>query len=110
MALTIRLRKQGRNNHQTFRLVVTDRRNPRDGKYLEMLGWYDPALPNDKNLSIKGERVDFWVKQGAQLSENVKTLLNRAAPNVLKEWKEKVGMKRAKAAARRRGRKKTGAV
>jgi small subunit ribosomal protein S16 len=42
MALKIRLRQQGRKNRQTYRLVVTDIRNPRDGKYLEMIGWYNP--------------------------------------------------------------------
>ncbi len=42
MALKIRLRQQGRNNRPFYRLVVTDVRSPRDGKYVEMLGWYNP--------------------------------------------------------------------
>ena len=46
MALVIRLRQQGRNNRQTYRVVVVDSRYPRDGKYLEMLGWYNPCEKN----------------------------------------------------------------
>ncbi len=58
--LKIRLRQQGRKNRQTYRLVVTDIRNPRDGKYLEMIGWYNPfSNTNDSQLNI--ERINYWV-------------------------------------------------
>ena len=56
MALMIRLRQQGRTNRQTYRLVVTDKKNPRDGKYIEMLGWYNPHEENEKNLFIDALR------------------------------------------------------
>src|ERR1700678_4436507 len=82
MALTIRLRQQGKNNHHTYRLVVIDKRMPRDGQYIEMVGWYDPRLPNEKNLVVHGERVDFWVKQGAVMSDSVKALVSKGAPEV----------------------------
>ena len=53
MALKIRLRAQGRNNRETYRLVVADGRSPRDGKYMEMLGWYNPfeSVPEMKFVS-----------------------------------------------------------
>ncbi len=52
MVLKIRLRQQGRTNRQTYRLVVTDIRNPRDGKYLEMIGWYNPFSQKEKADSL----------------------------------------------------------
>ncbi|EKE20506.1 MAG: 30S ribosomal protein S16, partial [uncultured bacterium] len=74
MALVIRLRKMGKNNYQTFRLVVLDKRRPRDGKYLEMLGWYNPCAEKN-NLSIKNDRVQFWLEKGAEISDRAKALV-----------------------------------
>lgn len=84
MALKIRLRQQGRKNHHTYRLVVMDSRNPRDGKYVESLGWYDPALPNEKNAEIKNDRIEYWLGVGAQLTENAKNFVGSKSPDVLK--------------------------
>lgn len=89
MALTIRMRQQGANSRQRFRLVVTDSRNPRDGKYLEMLGWYNPFGADDKNYFIDVPRVQYWVAHGAQVSDRVKALVKRLAPEVVKEWSQK---------------------
>ena len=69
MALTIRMRQQGANSRQRFRLVVTDSRNPRDGKYLEMVGWYNPFGADDKNYLIDIPRVQYWLDKGAQISD-----------------------------------------
>lgn len=82
MALKIRLRKQGRNNRQTFRLVVTDVREPRDGKYIEMLGWYNPFQDKD-NAKVNAERVSYWISQGAEVTENAGSLLKNTAPAVI---------------------------
>ena len=89
MALSLRLKQMGRKNAQTFRLVVIDKRAPRDGKYIEMLGYYNPLLEGDKSLSIKNERLDFWVDQGAQMSDKVRSLVKKACPEVIKKLNDK---------------------
>ncbi len=101
MALKIRLRKQGRTNAQTFRLVVTDIRNPRDGKYLEMLGSYNPAQ-KDNNFKINEERLNFWISQGAVLSDNAQKLVAKALPEAIKLVTSREHAKRTKLAAKRR--------
>jgi len=89
MALTIRLRRMGRTNRKTFRLVVIDKKNPRDGKYIEMVGWYNPHGKDEKNLFVKSERVQFWLHKGAILSDKVKALVKKAAPEVCNSVKAK---------------------
>ena len=107
MVLKIRMRQQGRANRQTFRVVVTDIRNPRDGKYLEMVGWYNPfASAEQKNSAVDLERVQYWLGQGAQISENVQQLLGRIAPDFMKEVVASSHEKRKKSAAKRRALKK----
>ena len=54
-----------------------DRRSPRDGRVIEQLGWYDPIAPDDRQLSVKIDRVDYWLSVGAQPSRTVATLLKR---------------------------------
>jgi small subunit ribosomal protein S16 len=106
MALKIRLRQQGRTNRQTFRLVVTDIRNPRDGKYLEMIGWYNPFSNNTNNSQIDVARIQYWVGLGAQITPNAQTLIERIAPEVMKEIRAKVHARRVKHAKQRRLAKK----
>lgn len=101
MAVKIRLRQQGRKNRQTYRLVATDVRNKRDGKYLEKLGWYDPLLAKD-NVKVDEARVLFWLEQGAELSLDAKQLIAKAAPSVIKQLNEKQQAKKVKMAAKRR--------
>ncbi|NGX57030.1 MAG: 30S ribosomal protein S16 [Candidatus Anoxychlamydiales bacterium] len=96
MALTIRLRKMGRTNSSTFRLVVLDKRAPRDGKYIEMLGWYKPLEANDKNLSIKSDRVEHYLNLGAEISIKAKNLVKKAAPEIIKKLNEKKVLKNIK--------------
>jgi small subunit ribosomal protein S16 len=104
MALVIRMRQQGATNRQTFRLVVTDIRNPRDGKYLEKLGWYNPSVnDNQKNLLIDVPRLQYWIDNGAVVSDRVKSLVKRYAPEVVQQMSAK---KVAKMAKRRQQRKK----
>lgn len=103
MALIIRMRQQGANSRQRFRLVVTDSRHPRDGKYLEMVGWYNPFGAEDKNYFIDIPRVQHWIGVGAQISDRVKLLVKRIAPEVVKEITQR---KVAKVAKRREKKKK----
>jgi small subunit ribosomal protein S16 len=57
--------------------VATDERAPRDGKYLEGLGWYDPKK-REKNFLLKIDRIEFWLAKGAKISPTVQTLVNKA--------------------------------
>jgi small subunit ribosomal protein S16 len=110
MALKIRLRQQGRHNRQFFRLVVADCRSPRDGKYVEALGWYNPLeTEQEKLLSIKPDRVLYWLDLGAEMSERAKILVAKVAPSIVKQHTEKEVAHRAKKNAKRKARKKAAA-
>jgi len=103
MALKIRLRQQGRKNQQTYRLVLCDSRSPRDGKYIETLGWYNPKESEpEKNLNIQSDRVEHWLNQGAILSERAETLLKRGVPSVLTAYNKKILEAKAKANQKRK--------
>ena len=77
MAVTIRLRREGTKNSPYYRVVAADRRSPRDGKFLELLGTYDPKKKTE-NSTLKLDRVEHWVKNGAQPSETVRSLIKKA--------------------------------
>ncbi|MCE5317164.1 MAG: 30S ribosomal protein S16 [Parachlamydia sp.] len=103
MALKIRLRQQGRNNRATYRLVVTDCRSPRDGKYVEMLGWYNPfESVSERTLLVKADRVQHWLDQGAEMSDKAKSLIAQAAPALVRKQVDKVVAHRAKMASKRK--------
>jgi len=97
MALMIRLRQQGRSNAQTYRLVVTDKKNPRDGKYIENLGWYNPLKGEEM---VKAERVEHWLGLGAELSESAKEMVHRSAPEVISNLNKKKEEKRLRLKAK----------
>lgn len=82
MAVKIRCRRTGANNDPCFRVVAADMRAPREGKYLEILGWYDPKK-KDKNFYLNLERIDAWKKNGAQVSDMVKSLIRKAKPGIM---------------------------
>ena len=77
MAVRIRMRKSGRKNGPSFRVVATDARFPRDGRSLELLGWYDPKVKG-VNFNLKTDRIEYWRSRGAQMSMAVRNLLRRA--------------------------------
>lgn len=107
MALKIRMKQQGRTNRPFYRLVVTESRNPRDGKYVECIGWYNPCEEDaEKELSIKPDRLQHWLDRGAILSESVEQLAKKAAPTVLKALQEKKLAAQAKKTAARRERRR----
>jgi small subunit ribosomal protein S16 len=73
----IRLRRTGNNNNAAYRVVAADERSPRDGKFLEILGWYLPRQAGD-NYKLKMDRVDYWLSKGAQMSETVASMVKKA--------------------------------
>jgi small subunit ribosomal protein S16 len=80
MALKIRLSRGGRKAVPFYRIVVTDSRMPRDGRYIEKLGTYNPLLPHDNENRVRlvTERVQHWLGQGAKPSERVAIFLGKA--------------------------------
>lgn len=108
MALKIRLRQQGRKNHVVYRLVLTNATSPRDGKYIELLGWYNPHAKDDQSLlNIKAERIFYWITQGAQLTEKASFLVKKGAPEVLNQIKEKALLKKQVKCQKKRNSRKT---
>ncbi len=77
MAVRIRLKRFGTKNRAQWRVVVSDAKMPRDGRFIEEIGSYDP-LPAQEKFIFKQERLDYWIKKGAQVSVSVKSLLKRA--------------------------------
>jgi small subunit ribosomal protein S16 len=78
MAVHIRLSRAGAKKRPFYRLVVTDHRSPRGGRFLENLGTYDPSK-DPGLLVVNGERLEYWRKHGATPSETVERLLKRQA-------------------------------
>ncbi len=70
MAVKIRLARRGTKNRPYYKLVVASSRSPRDGKFIEELGTYDPLLKDNK-VTVNSERAAYWLKQGAQATERV---------------------------------------
>lgn len=107
MALKIRLRQQGRNNRPFYRLVVADSRSPRDGKYVESIGWYNPfEVELDKNTYVKPDRIQHWLNLGAQMTEKVEALIAKVAPSIVRQQTQNELVKREKARAKRKARQK----
>ena len=77
MAVHIRLRRTGTTRKPAYRVVVADSRAARDGKFIEVLGHYNP-LTNPPTIKIEVEKAQAWIRKGAQPSNTVKNLLARA--------------------------------
>ena len=76
--LSIRLRRAGATRKPHYRVVVADSREPRDGRFVEVLGHYDPRK-EPAVVKIDTERTEYWIGKGAQPSETVRSLLKRQA-------------------------------
>lgn len=76
MAVSIRLRREGSKNRPYYRVVVADSRSPRDGKFIEILGTYDPKLTG-QNSSFSVERAEYWISKGARPSDTVRSLIKK---------------------------------
>ena len=77
MPIKIRLRRMGRKKQPHYRVVVADIDSPRDGRFIETLGYYKP-LTHPARLVLDLDRVDFWVGEGAQASDTVANLVKKA--------------------------------
>ncbi len=94
MAMKIRLARGGSKKRPYYSIVAADSRMPRDGRFLEKLGTYNPLLPKDSEDRIKMdmERVQHWLSQGAQPTDRVARFLEAAG---VKEKAERANMKKA---------------
>lgn len=77
MATRIRLRRMGAKKKPFYRIVVADSRSPRDGRFIEEIGYYDPCK-NPAEVKVDDEKAVKWLQTGAQPSETVRALLNKA--------------------------------
>ena len=77
MAVKIRLRRMGAKKMPYYRVVVADSRYPRDGRFIEEIGTYNP-LNEPSTVTVDAERAQAWIKNGAQPTDTVKTLLKKA--------------------------------
>lgn len=74
--LSIRLTRRGAKKKPFYRIIVTEKRSKRDGRFIENVGYYDPCrTPAD--VKIDRERLNYWIERGAQPSETVRSLMNR---------------------------------
>lgn len=82
MAVRIRMKKIGRKHRPFYRICVMDSRVHREGKAIEEVGWYDTSIHDKaKRVSIKLDRVDYWVSVGASMSDRVATLVKKVKTN-----------------------------
>jgi small subunit ribosomal protein S16 len=77
MAVKIRMKRVGAKNAPVFRIVVADSRSPRDGKFIEEIGTYQPLKKGD-NVTMDLERVNYWLRNGAQPSDTVASFIRKA--------------------------------
>ena len=104
MAVAIRLRRTGRTKAPTYRIVVADSRSPRDGRFIEKLGTYNPLLPREhaQRLTLDKERIAHWLKVGAQPSDRVARFLAQAEMMKPRERREQTKKSAPRAKAQER--------
>ncbi len=77
MAVKIRLRREGRKKTPMYRIVIADSKAPRDGRFIEIIGQYQPQL-GENAINLKLDRVEHWMNVGALPTDTVRSLLRRA--------------------------------
>ena len=77
MAVKIRLRRMGKAKAPFYRVVVADSRSPRDGRFIEEIGYYDP-MKNPAEVKIDADKAKTWLQNGAQPTETVRSLLKKS--------------------------------
>ena len=77
MAVKMRLRRMGAKKAPFYRVIVADERSPRDGKFIDEIGYYNP-LTNPAEIKINAEKAEKWLSNGAQPTETVKSLLKKS--------------------------------
>ena len=85
MAVKIRLKRMGAKKAPFYRIVVADARSPRDGKFIESIGYYDP-VPTPANVKIDEEKAMKWMDNGAQPTDTVKNLFSKQG--IMKKFAE----------------------
>ncbi len=88
MAVKIRLKRMGAKQKPFYRIIVADSRSPRDGRFIETVGTYDPIKEND-NITVNEERVLSWLQNGAQPTDTVKSILRNKG--IWAKYKNKEG-------------------
>ena len=88
MAVKLRLRRMGKKKQPIYKVVAADSRSPRDGKFLEAIGIYNP-LTNPHTLQLKEDRVNYWLDNGAQPTDTVKSLFRQKGITLRKELARK---------------------
>jgi|SRR6185503_12213075 small subunit ribosomal protein S16 len=83
MAVVIRMKRQGAKKRPFYRVVVADSRSPRDGRYIEQLGYYDP-LTNPATFKVDAEKFASWIRKGALPSESVGVMMSKHAPEAMR--------------------------
>ena len=87
MSLKIRLWQQGCTNNVCYRIVVADCRSPRDGKYIEAIGWYNPKVnASQQKCAMEADRLQHWLSKGAEMTQTVEAIAKQAASEVIKDW------------------------
>ena len=84
MAVAIRLRREGARNRPFYRVTVADQRSPRDGKFIELIGHYDPKKEGE-NFTIDLPRAEYWLGVGARPSQTVMSIINKARKSATEE-------------------------
>lgn len=99
MTVRIRLMRMGAKQQPTYRIVVADLRGPRDGKFIERVGLYNPLLPKEggKRVTLNEERVRFWLARGALPSDRVARFLGQASIIPMPKFKTGTGKAKKKA-------------
>lgn len=77
MAVAIRLRREGAKNRPHYKIVVADQRSPRDGKFIEIIGKYDPTKEGE-NFTLELDRAEYWLGVGARPSQTVGSIINKS--------------------------------
>ncbi|GBE14515.1 30S ribosomal protein S16 [bacterium BMS3Abin14] len=85
MSVSIRLRRMGKKKQPFYRVVVTDSRSPRDGRFIEIIGTYDPKK-DPAEISLKEDKALHWLRNGAKPSDTVRSLMSKTG--ILKRFDE----------------------
>lgn len=79
MAVKIRMQRGGASHNPHYRVVVSDIRSPRDGRFVEKVGTYDPKNKDEsKHINLKLDRIDYWLSVGAKPSDTVRSIIKKA--------------------------------
>ncbi len=98
MSVVIRLARQGAKHRDFWRMVVTESRSPRDGRFIEMIGYYDP-LTNPATIKVKADRAQYWIGVGARPSDKARVLLKKSGALTQEALDRALAEKAEKAAA-----------